>query len=57
MRYQRSIIASLFFSVLLLSACSGLWQSLGYDSSRQGVSSSLVDFSIRGVRNHRNRTM
>ena len=44
MRYQRSIIASLFFSVLLLSACSGLWQSLGYDSSRQGVSSSLVDF-------------
>jgi len=44
MRNRWSVIAGLLFSVLLLTACSGLWQSLGYDSSRQGVSSSLVDF-------------
>ncbi|MDJ0805664.1 MAG: rhombotarget lipoprotein [Gammaproteobacteria bacterium] len=27
-----------------LTGCSGLWQAMGHDSSRQGVSSSLVDF-------------
>lgn len=29
---------------LLSSACTGLWKSLGFDTSRQGVSSSLVNF-------------
>jgi len=37
-------ITSVGLSVLLLAACTGLWQSLAYDSSRQGVSSSLVDY-------------
>ncbi len=29
---------------ILLTGCSGLWQAMSHDSSRQGVSSSLVDF-------------
>lgn len=29
---------------LLVSGCTGLWKSVGFDGSRQGVSSSLVDF-------------
>ena len=44
MNYRWWLIAGAGISLLLQTACSGLWQSLAYDSSRQGISSSLVDF-------------
>lgn len=44
MKNGYSSIGILGIALLLLTGCSGFWQSLAYDSSRQGVSSSLVDF-------------